>query len=138
MSDITPAVADRRERFSIQAITEMVDKFYALIREDEELGPIFDSRIENWPEHLQRMVFFWRAVLRSEPTFHVSERGAPPVLHWAIEEVRRHHYARWLGLFGSVVFEIYEPADAEQVLDAAERIAAAFSRHLPPDGEAAA
>lgn len=130
-----PAVDARRERFSIEAITAMVDNFYALIREDDELGPIFNSRIDDWPHHLQRMVFFWRAVLRSEPTFHISERGAPPVLHWAMDEVRRPHYGRWLELFGGVVAEIFEPEDAEQVLNAAHRIAHAFSRHLPHEEE---
>ncbi|RVU48541.1 group III truncated hemoglobin [Lujinxingia sediminis] len=130
---VTPKVEERRERFSIAAINEMVHTFYACIREDPVLGPIFESRIDHWPDHLERMVYFWRAVLRSEPTFTMSERGAPPVLHWAMDEVERHHYRRWLALFKDVVEGIYQPDDAEQVFEAASRIAEAFSRYLPSD-----
>ncbi|TXD37451.1 group III truncated hemoglobin [Lujinxingia vulgaris] len=130
---VTPKVEERRERFSIADINLMVQTFYAQVRDDEELGPIFERRIDSWPEHLERMVFFWRAVLRSEPTFTMSERGAPPVLHWGMEEVERHHYQRWLSLFSEVVEGIFEPDDAEQVFEAASRIAEAFSRYLPAD-----
>lgn len=130
---VTPKVEERRERFSVTDINLMVHTFYAQVREDDALGPIFDRRIDSWPEHLERMVFFWRAVLRSEPTFTMSERGAPPVLHWSMEEVERHHYQRWLTLFSEVVEGIYEPDDAEQVFAAASRIAEAFSRYLPAD-----
>ncbi|RVU48533.1 group III truncated hemoglobin [Lujinxingia sediminis] len=130
---VTPKVEERRERFSIADINLMVHTFYAQVREDDALGPIFDRRIDSWPEHLERMVFFWRAVLRSEPTFTMSERGAPPVLHWSMEEVERHHYQRWLSLFSELVEGIYEPDDAEQVFAAASRIAEAFSLYLPAD-----
>lgn len=121
------------ERFGVPAIERMVHTFYARVREDEVLGPIFDARIEDWPKHLERMVSFWRAVLRAEPTFSPSPRGAPPVLHRQIEELRRADFARWLGLFEEVVAEVFSSDEAEEVLEAARRIAVALARHLPSE-----
>lgn len=121
------------ELFPVSHIEQMVDTFYARVQEDEELGPIFEKRIDDWPTHLGRMVKFWRAVLRSEPGFTPSSRGAPPVLHRRIEELRQEHFERWLGLFGDVVDEIYAPNARDQVKEAAARIATALSRHLPPE-----
>ena len=40
-----------------QDINRFVTRFYAEVRKDPELGPIFDERIgAHWPEHLDRMV----------------------------------------------------------------------------------
>jgi hemoglobin len=125
----------REELFPVRQIEQMVEEFYARVQKDPELGPIFDKRIDDWPVHLGRMVRFWRAVLRSEPGFTPSPRGAPPVLHRRIDELRRDHFQRWLGLFGEVVDEIYAPRARAYVKEAAARIAMALSRHLPPDAE---
>ena len=40
-------------------IERLVRGFYARIREDELLGPIFAARIADWEPHLQRMFAFW-------------------------------------------------------------------------------
>jgi len=120
------------ERFGVERIERMVETFYGKVRLDPELGPIFEQRIEQWPRHLARMVGFWRAVLRSEPTFAISERGAPPVLHRRIEELTPAHFERWLALFADVADATYEPEEADVVKGAARRIAAALSRHLRP------
>ncbi len=119
-----------RDRFAVERIERMVHAFYGKVRLDPELGPIFERRIDEWPRHLSRMVSFWRAVLRSEPTFSTSERGAPPTLHRRIEELSPAHFERWLTLFGEVADTTYEPKEAEVVKQAAGRIAASLSRHL--------
>ena len=123
----------REDLFPVAHIEKMVHTFYARVREDAELGPIFERRVEDWPVHLGRMVLFWRAVLRSEPTFTASMRGAPPVLHWQMEELRSHHFERWLVLFGSVADGVYTPEAASRVKAAAARIARVLSRHVEPD-----
>lgn len=123
-------LAQNRERFPVEHIESMVHRFYGRIRADPMLGPIFESRIDDWPYHLDRMVAFWRAVLRSEPTFAISERGAPPVLHRQIGGLDAAHFERWLTMFGDVVDEIYGREDAIDVMTAARRIAAAFARHI--------
>lgn len=127
-TDVSPVAAS----FPDEAITGLVHEFYARIRADEVLGPIFDSRIEDWPHHLGRMVGFWKAVLRGEPTFKPSERGPPPLLHRQIPGLTHEHFDRWLGIFADVATDTFPPREATCVLAAAQRIAVALSRHLPP------
>jgi hemoglobin len=40
-------------------ISRLVRGFYARVRTDELLGPVFAARIANWEPHLQRMCDFW-------------------------------------------------------------------------------
>ena len=44
-----------------EAIARLVPAFYARVREDEVLGPIFNGAVEDWPHHLEV-----RAVLANE------------------------------------------------------------------------
>jgi hemoglobin len=125
-------LSDKRTRFSVEQIEKMVHQFYGRVRTEPILGPIFEERIGHWPDHLDRMVAFWRAVLRSESTFSMSERGAPPILHRQIEELELAHFDIWLALFAEVVDGIFEPDEATEVKAAARRIAVALSRHLGP------
>src|SRR3546814_10126119 len=52
-------------------IADLVDRFYAAVREDAMLGPVFDARVDDWPKHLGQMNRFWQ---RSEE--HTSELQA--------------------------------------------------------------
>lgn len=116
--------------FSLERIERMVGQFYDRVRDDDLLGPVFDSRIEDWDPHLARMVLFWRAILRSERVFTMSLRGGPPALHRSIDELSLSHFERWLSLFSEVVDDIYEAGPAAEVKQAAAGIGGALSRHL--------
>lgn len=120
-----------REQFTVERIEAMVHTFYTKIQAHDELGPIFEARVEHWPVHMERMVLFWRAVLRAEPTFRPSERGSPPHLHWQMQELETAHFHMWIELFAKVASEVFEPAEALKVQLAAQRIARTLSRHLP-------
>ena len=50
-------------------ISSFVDRFYARIREDELLGPIFAERIADWDVHLGKMKRFWRSILHNSGEF---------------------------------------------------------------------
>ncbi len=125
-------LSSNRDRFAVEQIERMVHEFYGRVRSEPVLGPIFDRRIDDWPHHLDRMVGFWRAVLRSEPTFTMSERGSPPILHRQIDGIEVAHFERWLALFGEVVDDTFAASDAADVKAAAQRIGVALSRHLAP------
>ncbi len=127
-----PRLSSTRDRFAVEQIERMVHEFYGRVRTEPVLGPIFERRIDDWPHHLDRMVGFWRAVLRSEPTFAMSERGSPPILHRQIDGIEVAHFERWLALFGEVVNGIFGAIDAADVKAAAQRIGGALSRHLGP------
>ena len=38
----------------------LVNAFYARVRADAELGPIFNGAIDDWPEHLAKLGSFCR------------------------------------------------------------------------------
>lgn len=76
-------------------IDSFVERFYAAIRADGLLGPIFAERVENWPEHLAQMKRFWRSVLHNSGEFS----GSPMRKHVAIPGLEPRHFAHWLELF---------------------------------------
>ncbi|MDZ7778742.1 MAG: group III truncated hemoglobin [Gemmatimonadota bacterium] len=100
-------------------IRAMVETFYERIREDEALGPIFESHIGGtWPEHMDRMVDFWSSVLLGTARF----RGNPAARHHAMAELRPEHFDRWLELFEEVLGEIFAEPDATDILWRARRM----------------
>lgn len=106
--------------FTPEAVADLVERFYAAVRADARLGPIFDARIgDRWPAHLDRMKTFWRAVLRREGGF----KGQPVQAHRALTEVRSDDYDLWLRLFRAVAQERFPAEAARIVIATAERIA---------------
>jgi hemoglobin len=85
------------EQIGIDAdyIDHFVETFYASVRDDELIGPIFDERIADWPAHLARMKAFWRSVLHNSGEFS----GNPMLKHLIIPGIGLEHFSRWLDLF---------------------------------------
>lgn len=125
----TPSLDVLRSTFTHDAIGRLVSTFYARVREDPSLGPIFADRVTDWPRHLARMNAFWRSVLRAEPGYR-AERGSPQEIHRGIESATLEHYARWLDLFEEVAREVFEPWAADHVTARARRMAAILSLPL--------
>ena len=82
-------------------IDRVVEAFYARIRADATLGPIFASRIDDWPTHLARMKQFWRSILLGTAEFS----GNPMVRHQQIPGLEERHFSHWLELFYRTVRE---------------------------------
>lgn len=99
-------------------IERLVHTFYARIREDALLGPIFESRIDDWGPHLQRMCEFWSSVILSSGVYH----GQPMRAHLPLP-VDAEHFDRWLEIFGATARDLFEPRVAELFIDRARRIA---------------
>lgn len=76
-------------------VTRLVHLFYAKVRDDAVLGPIFKDRVGNWENHLGKMVDFWSSALRGTTRY----RGAPLPKHVALPGLRIELFHRWLGLF---------------------------------------
>lgn len=99
-------------------LRDLVHRFYARVRADAVLGPIFEDRIADWPPHLDRMVAFWSSVALMTGRYH----GAPMPAH-ATLPVTWAHFDRWLDLFRQAAHEVCPPEGAAHVIDRAERIA---------------
>jgi hemoglobin len=99
-------------------IEQLVHGFYARVRDDELLGPIFNSRIRDWDPHLQRMCNFWSSVVLSSGVYH----GQPMRMHLPLP-VDARHFDRWLALFERTARDLFDEEIAELFVDRAQRIA---------------
>lgn len=118
-SATTIPLAEPREPVSEALIRTLVETFYARIRRDPELGPIFEKTLEGrWDAHLANMVDFWSSVILKTGTYG----GKPHVAHAPLG-LGEEHFASWLGLFEATVREVCPPATAALFIDRAHRIA---------------
>lgn len=105
------------------AIATLVHEFYADIRRDSLLQPVFDGAIgDHWEPHLARMVDFWCSVMLASAEFKGNVYGK----HMALQGIEAEHFRRWLGLFESHVRRLFQPTVAEEFMAAARRIAASL------------
>ncbi|QIG93222.1 group III truncated hemoglobin [Bradyrhizobium sp. 6(2017)] len=123
--------AERREQITAQivertGITEamiecLVHGFYAKVRRDPMLAPVFDTRIRDWDPHLEQMCAFWSSVALMTGRYH----GTPMVKHVPLP-VDAAHFDRWLQLFEATAAELCPSVAAEHFIDRARRIAASL------------
>lgn len=99
-------------------IERLVHSFYARIREDEILGPIFASRIRDWEPHLKRMCDFWSSVVLLTGRYS----GQPMQMHAPLP-VDARHFDRWLRLFKDTAEAICPPDAAAHFVFRAKKIA---------------
>lgn len=100
-------------------IRQLVETFYAEVRQDPLLGPIFETRVHDWPEHLDKLSAFWSSVVLMTGRY----KGRPMPVHMAIPEISRTHFERWLTLFRATALTVCPEPAAALFIDRAERIA---------------
>jgi hemoglobin len=98
----------------------LVDRFYAKVREDAVLGPVFNGAIANWPEHLEKLSAFWSSVMLTSGRY----KGNPMAAHLKHSEtIRPAMFERWLALWGETARETLSGEAATNMVAKAERIA---------------
>ena len=101
-------------------IARLVPAFYARVREDAVLGPVFDGAIEDWPHHLEKLKAFWSSVMLTSGRY----KGQPMVAHVRHEQhMTPENFGRWLMLWKQTSEELLVPALAAAFQDKADRIA---------------
>lgn len=114
------------EILHLDDIKTLVDAFYAKVREDKLLGPIFNRVIEDrWPEHLDRMYTFWQTVLLGQHTYY----GSPFPPHAKLP-ITKQHFDQWLDLFFKTVEENFEGEKAAEAKWRAAKMAEMFQMKL--------
>ncbi len=103
-------------------LARLVDAFYAKVREDEMLGPIFNREIDDWPAHLAKLKDFWSSTMLRSGRY--DGRPLPP--HLKLPEISDAHFARWLELFRQTADEQMPQMGAPAVTAMADRIATSF------------
>jgi hemoglobin len=99
-------------------IARLVHTFYARVRQDELIGPIFESRVQDWEDHLRRLCDFWSSVTLMSGRYH----GQPMAVHLSVSP-ESQHFDRWLQLFEQTAREQCPPAAADYFIERARRIA---------------
>jgi hemoglobin len=111
-----PAIAPITEA----AIARLVDHFYAKVRADAELGPIFEHAIgDDWDAHLATMCDFWSAIMLTSGRYH----GNPVLVHRQIDGLRPQLFSRWLELFAETSADLFDESTARAFQNKAVRIA---------------
>jgi len=87
----------------------LVTTFYAKIRKDDVLGPIFNNRIHDWDSHLDHLTDFWESSL-----FFVNKyKGNPLEKHVEVDAaidhvINEHHFGIWLNYWIQTLDELFE------------------------------
>ncbi len=103
-----------------EMIRALVHGFYARVRQDPAIGPIFNDAIgEAWDAHLAKLCDFWSSVMLHTGRF----QGRPMATHMRLKGVQPEHFERWLTLFRQAAREICPAESADLFIDRAETIA---------------
>jgi hemoglobin len=101
-------------------IETLVATFYARIRQDEMLGPIFLGAIgEDWTAHLKTMCDFWSSVMNTSGRY----KGKPIPAHLKLTGIEPRHFEHWLRLFTETAHALFAADLAAMFVQRAERIA---------------
>ena len=104
-------------------IRRLITTFYARVRSDSLLGPVFHGSIGEtdaaWTQHLGRLCDFWSAVMLTSGRYH----GDPFSAHLRLSSVSAPMFDHWLALFGETCGELFPPPLAEAFRLKADRIA---------------
>jgi hemoglobin len=105
---------------SVETITLLVHGFYADVRRDALLGPVFEKALDGrWDAHLQRLVDFWSTVALGAHSFKGDVFGK----HMALEGVTPAHFAAWVALWQQHTHRLFAPDVARDLQVAAHGIA---------------
>ena len=105
------------------SIIQLVDTFYARVRDDAVLGPVFEAKLAGrWHEHMPRMYAFWTKVLLGTGDFQGNVFGK----HMALSDIETAHFVRWLTLFRLTAIDVFGIDGATEAMEVAQRIASSL------------
>ena len=101
-------------------MASLIPRFYARVRDDKLIGPVFDAAIGDWDHHLEKLVDFWSSVMLTSGRY----KGNPVAAHLKhLATITPPMFDRWLALWTQVTTETLPPGDAAALQDKAARIA---------------
>ncbi|MEP7117073.1 MAG: group III truncated hemoglobin [Acidobacteriota bacterium] len=114
-------------------VERLVDAFYARVRADGVLAPIFDDVAHvDWNQHLPKMYDFWTTVLFGQAAYS----GNPLAVHRELAgrvPLGEPEFERWLEVFRATVDTLFSGPGADHVKVRAARIAAVMQHHISRD-----
>lgn len=77
-----------------EGIAKLLRHFYADVRQDPLIGPIFNAQITDWRRHLEVIASFWEALIGGPRSY----AGPMPMKHLPLR-LQEGHFERWLFLW---------------------------------------
>jgi hemoglobin len=103
-----------------EGLAALVDAFYADVRRDPKIGPLFNDAIGDWPHHLGKLAAFWSSVMLTSGRY----KGQPMPAHLKHKtRITQDMFDRWLSIWQATTDRLMEPKDAAALQAKAQRIA---------------
>jgi len=119
-------------------LERLIPAFYARVRIDPMIGPVFNSAIDDWDHHLHKLIAFWSSVMLTSGRY----KGNPMAAHAKhMDTITPDMFDRWLALWSEVTSELLAD-DVAQAMRAkagmiAESLKLALYFRMPKKQEAA-
>ena len=111
---------DRSDGNDEAALAQLVDRFYAKVRRDPALGPVFNGAVDDWPAHLDTLAAFWSSVMLTSGRY----KGNPMAAHVKHKaRITPELFDRWLAIWAQTTNETMPLRAAAALQEKAERIA---------------
>lgn len=124
---------EKHDILVLDDVKNLVNTFYAKVRKDDLLGPIFNGRIQDrWPEHLAKLYTFWQTILLGEHTYY----GTPFPPHAQLP-IERHHFEKWLFLFHETLDDLFVGEVADEAKGRSIKMAEMFQFKIQMNRESA-
>lgn len=97
----------------------LIPAFYARVRADELIGPVFNDAIHDWDKHLVQLVAFWSSVMNTTGRY----KGSPMAAHLKHKaRITPGMFDRWLTLWNEITDEMLAPDEARAMQAKASNI----------------
>lgn len=105
----------------------LVEQFYEKVRKDEELGPVFNTIITNWPAHLIKITDFWEQHIFGTSLY----KGNPIEVHNRVDAhwnhaITAHNFGTWLFYWIQTLDELFEGKNVELLKFKARKMQTVF------------
>src|SRR5512139_1838808 len=98
----------------------LIPAFYARVRRDPLIGPIFNGAIDDWDVHLEKLVAFWSSVMLTSGRY----KGNPMIAHLKHKAaLTPDMFDLWLAIWAETTADLLPAGKAAALQAKARRIA---------------
>lgn len=98
-------------------LMQLQRRFYADVRQHNEIGPIFRAQIHDWPAHLEKIADFWSGATGGPANYS----GPMPQRHFPLG-LEASHFEAWLDLWRRNCRIWLKSQEADEMIFLAESI----------------
>jgi hemoglobin len=116
------------------AVKKLVTTFYAEIKKNELLSPIFNQHImtdKMWEDHFEKLTDFWESILHEKNSF----QGRPGAMHMMVQRqsgftITQKHFDTWLTIWRANIRKNFHGKHVEGAITAAENLGNNFHKKM--------